>query len=70
MYSSYHAGVSPEGGLEVGQTLWIFGKPLARKLRYSEAKWWLTKCILKSNTRQVNFRTFEKRDILNGIKSD
>ena len=22
------------------------------------------------NTRQVNFRTFEKRDILNGIKSD
>ena len=30
MYSSYHAGVSPEGGLEVGQTLWIFWKPLAQ----------------------------------------
>ena len=25
---------------------------------------------LKSNTRQENFRTFEERDILNGIKSD
>ena len=24
MYSSYHARVSPEGGLEVGQTLWFF----------------------------------------------
>ena len=24
MYSSYHAGVFPEGGLEVRQTLWIF----------------------------------------------
>ena len=24
MYSSYQAGVSPEGGLEVGQTLWFF----------------------------------------------
>ena len=45
MYSSYHAGVSPEGGLEVGQTLWLF----ARKLIYSGAKWRLTICILKSN---------------------
>ena len=26
--------------------------------------------MLKSNTRQVNIRTFEERDILNGIKSD
>ena len=24
MYSSQQAGVSPEGGLEVGQTLWVF----------------------------------------------
>jgi len=24
MYSSYQAGVSPEGGFEVGQTLWFF----------------------------------------------
>ena len=31
MYSSYQAGVSPEGGLEVGQTLWFFQKPLACK---------------------------------------
>ena len=28
------------------------------------------KMYLKSNTRQENFRTFEERDILNGIKSD
>ena len=31
MYSSYQASVSPEGGLEVGQTLWFFQKPLACK---------------------------------------
>ena len=24
MYSTYQAGVSLEGGLEVGQTLWVF----------------------------------------------
>ena len=30
----------------------------------------IKKMHLKSNTRQENFRTFEERDILNGIKSD
>ena len=30
----------------------------------------IKKMYLKSNTRQENFRTFEKRDIVNGIKSD
>ena len=30
----------------------------------------IKKMYLKSNTRQENFRTFEERDILNGIKSD
>ena len=30
----------------------------------------IKKMYLKSNTRQENFRTFEKRDILNRIKSD
>ena len=30
----------------------------------------IKKIYLKSNTRQENFRTFEERDILNGIKSD
>ena len=39
MYSSYQAGVSPEGGLEVGQTLWFFQERFARKLIYSGAKW-------------------------------
>ena len=49
MYSIYQADVSPEGGLEVRQTLWF-----ARKLIYSGAKWRLTICILlKSN----NFHT-------------
>ena len=53
MYSSYHAGLSPEGGLEVGQTLWFF----AHKLIYSGAKWRLTMCTLKFNPRQEDFRT-------------
>ena len=30
----------------------------------------IKKMYLKSNTRQENFRTFEERDMLNGIKSD
>ena len=30
----------------------------------------IKKMYLKSNTQQENFRTFEERDILNGIKSD
>ena len=30
----------------------------------------IQKMHLKSNTRQENFRTFEERGILNGIKSD
>ena len=45
MYSSYQAGISPEGGLEVGQTLWFFQERFARKLIYSGAKWRLRKCI-------------------------
>ena len=32
LYSSYQAGVSPEGELEVGQTLLFFEKPFACKL--------------------------------------
>ena len=59
MYSSYQVGVSPEGGLaiEVGQTLWFFEKPFARKLIYFGAKLRLTIYILKSNTRQEIFPT-------------
>ena len=30
----------------------------------------IKKMYVKSNTRQENFRIFEERDILNGIKSD
>ena len=30
----------------------------------------IEKMYVKSNTRQENFRTFEERNILNGIKSD
>ena len=30
----------------------------------------IKKMYLKCNTQQENFRTFEERDILNGIKSD
>ena len=30
----------------------------------------IKKMYLKSNTQQENFRTFEKRDALNGIRSD
>ena len=52
MYFSYQAGVSPEGGLEVGQT-----KPFARKIIYSGAK---CICILKSNTRQETFSTLAR----------
>ena len=40
MYSSYQAGVSPEGGLEVGQTLWFFLEALCAQtnLFWSEMK--------------------------------
>ena len=30
----------------------------------------IKKMYLKSNTQEENFRTFEERDILSGIKSD
>ena len=47
----------------------FFGAPCAQtNLFWREMK--IKKMYLKSNTRQENFRTFEERDILNGIKSD
>ena len=46
---------------------YFFQKPFARKLIYCAR---IKKIYLKSNTRQENFRTFEERDILNGINSD
>ena len=33
MYSSYQADISPEGGLEVGQTLWIFFEALCAQTK-------------------------------------
>ena len=72
MYSSYQAGVSPEGGLEVGQTLWFFYEPFARALCAQTNLFWreikIKKMYLKSNTRQEIFHTFEEGDILNEIK--
>ena len=65
MYSSYQAGVSPEGGLEV-----IFLGAFCAQTNLFWRKMKIKKMCLKSNTRQENFRTFEERDILNGIKSD
>ena len=71
MYSSYQASVSPEGGLEVGQTcLVIFLEALCAQTNLFWREMKIKKMYLKSNTRQENFRTFEEREILNGIKSD
>ena len=70
MYSSYQAGVPPSGGLEVGQTLWFFLEALCAQTNLFWREMKIKKMYLKSNTRQENFRTFEERDILNGIKSD
>ena len=70
MYSSYQAGVSPEGGLEVGQTLRFFLEALCAQTNLFWREMKIKKMYQKSNTRQENFRTFEERDILNGIKSD
>ena len=39
----------------------IFLRPFARKLIHSGAKWRITNCILKFNTRQVSFISFEER---------
>ena len=60
MYSSYHAGVSPDGGLVIllqafcAQTNLFWFKMKINKLM-----------IMKSNTRKENLSTFEERDLLN-----
>ena len=53
-----------------GTNLVIFLEDLCAQtnLFWREVK--IKKMYLKSNTRQENCRTFEERDILNGIRSD
>ena len=64
MYPSYQAGVSPEGGLEVGRrTLCFFLEALSEQTNLFCREMKIKKIYLKSNTRQENFRTFEERDI-------
>ena len=70
MYPSYQAGVSSEGGLEVGRTLLFFLEALCAQTNLFWREMKIKKMYLKSNTRQENFRPFEESDILNGIKSD
>ena len=70
MYSSYQAGVSPEGGLEVRQTLWFFLGALCAQTNLFWGEMKIKKMYLKSNTRQESFCPFKERDIINGIKSD
>ena len=53
-----------------GTNLVIFLEALSAQTNLFWREIRLTKCILKPNTRQKNFRIFEERDILNGIKSD
>ena len=50
-----------------GTNLVIFLEALCRQ---TYLFWREMEMYLKSNTRQENFRAFEQRDILNGIKSD
>ena len=53
-----------------GTNLVIFLGALCAKTNLFWREMKIKKTYLKSNTRQENFRTFEERDILNGIKSD
>ena len=53
-----------------GTNLVIFLEALCTQTNLFWREMKIKKMYLKSNTRQENFRTFEKRDILNGIKSD
>ena len=62
-------GVSPEGDPS-GTNLVIFLGALCAQTNLFWREMKIKKMYLKSNTQQENFRTFEKRDILNGIKSD
>ena len=53
-----------------GTNLVIFLEALCAQTNLFWRKMKIKKMYLKSYTRQENFRTFEERDILNGIKSD
>ena len=53
-----------------GTNLVIFLEALCAQTNLFWREMKIKKMYLKSNTRQENFRTFEKRDILNRIKSD
>ena len=59
-YSSYEAGVFPEGGLEVGLVI-FFRSPLHAN-QFILARNEDTICILKSNTGQENFRTVARHN--------
>ena len=53
-----------------GTNLVIFLEALCGQTNLFWREMEIKKMYLKSNTRRENFRTFEERDILNGIKSD
>ena len=53
-----------------GTNLGIFLGTLCAQANLFWREMKIKKMYLKSNIRQANFRTFEERDILNGIKSD
>ena len=53
-----------------GTNLVIFLEAICAQTNLFWREMKIKKIYLKSNTRQENFRTFEERDILNGIKWD
>ena len=53
-----------------GTNLVIFLEALGAQTNLFWREMKIKKIYLKSNTRQEDFCTFEKRDIVNGIKSD
>ena len=53
-----------------GTNLVVFLRALCAQTNLFWREMKIKKMYLKSNTQQENFRTFEERDILNGIKSD
>ena len=53
-----------------GTNLVIFLGALSAQTNLFWREMKIKKMYLKSNTQQENFRTFQERDILNGIKSD
>ena len=62
MYSSYQAGVSPESGLEVGQTPSFSLEALCAQTNLFWREMKINNMYTKSNTRQEDFRTVARHN--------